>query len=95
MVRGKTQSGIKYTVNENVKKDARFSYFLTKAMNENIAETERGSAVFSMIAILFGGEDKMIVFMDEVAKKNNGVCDEEVLMREVSEILESIGAKKS
>lgn len=95
MIKGKTKSGIKYSVNEEVKNDARFSYYSVKAMNEKLSETERSNAVFALISVLLGSEENLVIFMDEVAKKHNGVCNIEVMMSEINEIIEGIDAKKS
>lgn len=95
MIKGKTKSGIKYTVDENIKKDARFSFYCAKAMNEKLEEAERSNAIFTMISLLLGSEDNLIVFMNEVANKHNGVCNVEVMMSEINEIIEGIDAKKS
>lgn len=95
MTEVKTNSGIECNVNERVAEDARFSYYATKAANENALEVDRSNAVFKMIEMLLGTEKDMLEFMDRLADINGGVCDTEKMMLEISEIMEKIGAKKS
>ena len=40
MIKGKTKSGIQFSLNEKIKEDARFLYYLTKIQQKDLEETE-------------------------------------------------------
>lgn len=92
MVKGKTKSGIKFQVNEKVARDGRFLYFLTKMQDKS--DTVAGTNAFnSMLELLFGPDGGVIEFMNAVAAANNGICDIDVMMGELSEIFDALKAK--
>lgn len=94
MVKGKTKSGIKYTINENIKNDARTLYLMTK-MQDNSDPVAQGKALFDLLKMVFGGEEGMVTFMDEVASKHDGVCGTDVLIEELTEMFETANLKNS
>ena len=98
MVKGKTKSGIKFQIDERIKNDARFLFYVNKL---NKAKATKDNAepiadyVMSLIEIIFGGEQGAITFMNEVAAKNKGVCDTLTMMNEISEIIDATNLKNS
>lgn len=94
MVNGKTKSGIKFSINENIKDDARLLYYLTKAQTSN-EPTEQSNAVFSLLKLIFGSEESLVVFMDAVASTHEGICNTTIMMSEITEMFEAINLKKS
>ena len=101
MVKGKTKSGIKYQIDERIKDDARVLFILTKlqevAKAEASAETVQkgGELIFKLLALIFGSDDGITAFMDEVARHNKGVCDTKVMIAEIMDIFEGIKGKNS
>lgn len=91
--KGKTKSGIKFQIDERVKDDARFLFYLTKAQDKTLELSEQGKAIVDILKLIFGTEDGVIGFMDAVASVHDGVCTTEVMMSELTEILNAINAK--
>lgn len=92
MVKGKTTSGIKFQIDEKIKEDARLLYILTLIQRESTPVDEKGKLVFDLLAMIFGDQGVMS-FMNEVAKKHDGVCSIEAMMVELNDIFEAINAK--
>lgn len=90
MINGKTKSGIQFTVDERILKDMRFARLFADLRKEKTTQ-----AAFALIDFIFGGKDNSNIFMDAVAEKNDGVCDEATLTKELNEILTALNAKKS
>lgn len=93
MIKGKTTSGIAFAINENVKNDTRVLFYLTKMQSKTATEFEQSEALFSLLNVLMGSEENLVIFMNEVAAKNNGCCDTKTMMAEVSEIFKSLELK--
>lgn len=93
MVKGKTKSGIQFTMDERIKDDARFLYYLTKAQEEDADVTEKSKAVMGMLKLIFGTDEGVIQFMDAVAAVNDGVCNVDKMLAELLEILDALQAK--
>lgn len=93
MVNGKTKSGIKFQIDERVKDDARFLYYLTKAQDKTADLSEQGKAVVDILTLIFGNEEGVIGFMNAVASVHDGICTTETMMDELTEILSAINAK--
>lgn len=90
---GKTKSGIKFVIDEKIKEDARFLRYAVQMQDVNPQKSL--AAMFKMFDLVFGGETGTEAFMDEVAKKNNGICSQDKLVEEFKEIIESTELKKS
>lgn len=95
MVKGKTKSGIKFQLDERIKDDARFLYYLAKSQDENADVSERSKDVMGILKLVFGNDDGVINFMNAVANANDGVCNVEVMMSELTEMFDAINAKNS
>lgn len=93
MVKGKTKSGIKFQIDERIKDDARFLYYLTKAQDEKSDVTEKSKAVVGILKLVFGSDEGVIDFMNTVASVNKGVCDTERMLSELTEMFDAINAK--
>lgn len=94
MVKGKTKSGIKYQINENIRDDARLLYMIVQLQNDTVEAEKKGKVVFDMFTLIFG-EDGVMPFMNAVAAAHDGVCSTESMLTELNEILGSINAKNS
>lgn len=98
MVRGKTKSGIKFQIDERIKDDARFLFYVNKLNKVQKTEAdinEVSNYIMSLIEIIFGSEEGTITFMNEVAAKNKGVCDTITMFNELKEIIEATKLKNS
>ena len=96
MVKGKTKSGIKFQIDERIKDDARFLFYLNK-LNKCTAEDiqELSGYVMGMIELIFGSGEGTITFMDAVAEKHDGVCNVKTMFAEITEMLEATKLKNS
>lgn len=95
IIKGKTKSGIKFELDKRVKDDTRLLLWLTKLQDEKKPMEDKAGALFSLLKFLFGGEDALAVFMDEVAAHHNGVADVVSLLAELSDMLEALDLKNS
>ena len=96
MVKGKTKSGIKFQIDERVKDDARFLYYLSKAQNHGSDDVmDKNNAIMGLLKLIFGSDEGVIQFMDEVASVNGGICDIGTMVSELTEMFEAINAKNS
>ena len=93
MVEGKTKSGIKFKIDERIKDDARFLYYLAKAQEKDIDMGEQSKAVMGVLELVFGNGEGVINFMNAVASTNGGVCTIDVMLSELTEIFDAIKAK--
>lgn len=93
MVKGKTKSGIKFQLDERIKDDARFLYYMTKSQDEDADMAERSKAVMGILKLIFGNDEGVISFMNTVASTNGGVCSTDVMLSELSEMFEALNAK--
>lgn len=95
MVKGKTKSGIKFQLDERIKDDARFLYYLAKAQDESADVSEKSKAIMGILKLVFGNDDGVINFMNAVAATNDGLCNVEVMLSELTEMFDAINAKNS
>ena len=94
MVKGKTKSGIAFEIDERIKDDTRLMTLIVK-MKDATDTIEAGKALNQLLALIFGSDDNAYTFMNEVAERNEGVCSPDNMFAELTEILDSINAKKS
>ena len=94
MVKGKTKSGIAFEVDERIKDDTRLMHLIVKMKNASDS-IEAGVAMNQLLALIFGSDENTYTFMNEVAGKYDGVCSPDNMFAELTEILDSINAKKS
>ena len=95
MVKGKTKSGIKFQLDERIKDDARFLYYLTKAQDDESDTGEKSKAVMGVLKLIFGTDEGVINFMNAVASTHDGVCTIKELLSELTEMFDAINAKNS
>ena len=95
MVKGKTKSGIKFQIDERIKDDARFLYYLAKAQDEAADLGEKSKAIMGILKLVFGTDEGVITFMNAVASVNDGVCNVETMLSELFEMFDAINAKNS
>jgi hypothetical protein len=93
MVKGKTKSGIKFQIDERIRDDARFIYYLSKAQDKKAGIEEQSKAITGILKLVFGDDDGVITFMNAVASTNGGICDVSTMLSELTEIFDAIDAK--
>lgn len=96
MVKGKTKSGIKFQIDERVKEDARFLYYMSKIQNKNSDDVvEKNNAIMDLMKLIFGSDEGIIQFMNAVASTNDGICDVKTMVSELTDMFEAMNAKNS
>lgn len=95
MIKGKTSSGIGYSINEEILQDWRLQKKLTKIASfkdvDFDKEPERGIEVIETVTalelMLFGSEKAAEAFEDAVAAANDGICNAVTFQKELMEIV--------
>ena len=95
MVKGKTKSGIKFQMDERIKDDARFLYYLAKAQDDNTDLSEKSKAIMGILKLIFGTDEGVITFMDAVASTNDGICNVKTMLAELTEMFDALDVKNS
>lgn len=95
MVKGKTKSGIKFQLDERIKDDARFLFYIAKMQNKDVSIEESSAATMGVLKLIFGSDEGVLQFMDAVASANDGVCDITIMMTELNEMFKALNAKNS
>lgn len=95
VVKGKTKSGIKFQMDDRIKDDARFLYYLAQAQNDEADLAERSNAVMGVLKLIFGTDENVINFMNAVAAVNDGICDVKTMLSELTEMFDALNAKNS
>lgn len=93
MVKGKTKSGIAFEIDERIKDDARLTYLLVKLQTNATDPLEAGKAMNQVMNLLFGSDEAVFNFMEAIASKNDGICSQEVLVAELTDLFNEIKAK--
>ena len=93
MVEGKTKSGIEFKLNEAIKDDARFLYYLSKFQDKDISLEDQSKNLMGMLSLIFGTDEGVITFMNAVASKNNGVCNVKTMLQEMSDMFDALNVK--
>lgn len=94
VIKGTTKSGIKYELDSRIKDDARLLFLMTRAQNTEDA-AEAGKYVMDLLALIFGSNDNVYAFMNEVARTHKGMCQTKDLIKELSDMFEGLNAKNS
>ena len=96
IVKGTTKSGIKFKLDDKIKDDARLLFLLTKAQkNEEENPMEAANNIMTLLSLIFGSDDNVYLFMNEVADKHKGVCSSSDMISEIMDMFEAINAKNS
>lgn len=93
IVKGKTSSGIQFTLDKRIKDDTRVLFWLSRIQNENLEVMERNQALFSLLELIFGSGDGLNTFLNEVAAKHDGIADITSLMNELNDMFEALAIK--
>lgn len=94
IIKGKTKSGIKFQLDSRIKDDVRLLFLMSRAQNTEDPITA-GKAIMDILSLIFGTEDNVLTFMNEVARTHKGTCQTKDLIAELREMLDSLDAKNS
>lgn len=92
VIKGQTKSGIKFELDSRIKDDARLLFLLTRAQNTDDVMTST-KAVMDILTLVFGTEENVLAFMNEVAEHHEGICEATILIEELQEMFEALSAK--
>ena len=95
MIQGKTKSGIKFQLDERIKDDARFLFYLAKAQDEEADMAEQSKAIMGILKLIFGTDEGVLNFMNAVAACNGGICNVDKLLAELKEMFDALNVKNS
>ena len=95
LLRGITRSGIEFTIDKRIKDDARAMRYMTMMQNKSLDTFKQSEALFSLLELMFGAQEGLTIFMNEVAAHHNGVADVRSLIEELSDMFASIKLKNS
>ena len=93
-VKGTTKSGIKFQLDSNIKNDARLVFLMVKSQNTDDPMVS-GKALMDLLSLMFGSDDNVMTFMNEVADKHKGICSAKDMIAELREIIDAIEGKNS
>lgn len=93
IVKGKTSSGIQFTLDKRIKDDARLLFWLSRIQRDDLEVMERNNALFSLLELIFGSGEGLNAFLNEVANKHDGVADITSLMNELNDMFEALAIK--
>lgn len=102
IIEGQTRSGIQFKVDRRIKEDARTLFYIRK-LRKYKAETDKTTekaeaaidAVYSLLEVIFGTEEGLMLFMNEVAAHHDGLAAPAVLIDELNDIIEACDLKNS
>lgn len=96
MIKGKTKSGIEFSIDEAVLDDPRLLRRIQKFNNiKEIPPMEQINEVMVFLELLFGTGENLDAFLDEIAAHNGGKCNTTIFMSELNDIIESLKLKNS
>ncbi len=99
IIKGQTKSGIKFTIDKRITEDSRVMFYirnLRKYKETKIKPEEAEDALdamYSLLELIFGNKDQLMIFMNEVAARHNGVADASSMMQELNELFEACNLK--
>lgn len=93
LVSGTTKSGIAYTIDTRVRKDSRLLHQLVRLQSKKLNEFNRAEALYFLLDLMFGGDEGVFIFQNEVALHHDGICTYETLMAELNDIFEALNLK--
>lgn len=94
MVEGKTKSGIKFSVDENIKEDMDIMLLLAEVQDPKTSAEEKMIALKDILWLVFGSREAVFAFTSAV-NKIHGNRKADTITSELSEIFDAINAKNS
>lgn len=96
IIEGQTKSGIKFKIDKRIKEDNRTMYFIRnmrKYKDDKDKQEQVLDAVYSLLELIFGSGDGLLIFLNETAMRHDGVASSAALIEELSDIFEVCGLK--
>lgn len=94
LIEGTTKSGIAFTLDSRVKADSRFLHYLVK-MRDKSDRLKQAEYLYRLLDLMFGGDEGVMIFENEIAARHNGICSEKELIIELKDIFEAMNIKNS
>ena len=99
LIKGTTKSGIKFQLDSKIKDDARLLFLMSILQKSDLEDKESmlkaADAMSNLLTLIFGTDENVLSFMNEVALKNKGVCDTKHMIAELNDMFEAINGKNS
>lgn len=95
IVKGITRSGLKFQIDKRIKDDVRAMRYLTMMQDKRLDVFGKSQSLFSLLELMFGTQESLNIFLDEVAALHNGVADVPNLIEELTDIFEAVKLKNS
>lgn len=99
IVKGTTKSGIKFQLDSKIKDDTRLLFLMSMIQKCNLEDTESmlkaNEALSDLLILIFGTDENVLAFMNEVALKHKGMCDRKHMIAELNDMFEAINGKNS
>lgn len=93
MVKGKTKSGFKFEVRENIGDDARVAWYVSLSSDEDDATKMRGMR--KLLQLITGSDLEYERLLEHVAEKNGGSCPQDAVQAELAEIITASNTTKN
>lgn len=93
MVNGKTSTGFKFKVRENINEDARVAWYVALTTDEDDAVKMRGMR--KLLQLITGNDAEYERLLDHVASKNDGMCPQNIVSAEIAEIISASNSTKN
>lgn len=94
IIEGQTKSGITFTLDTRVKDDSRFLHCLVK-MRDKSDRMKQAEYMYRLLDMMFGGDEGVLVFENEIAARHGGICTEKELITELQDIFDALKIKNS
>ena len=100
IVSGKTRTGIKFKIDKRIADDSRALFYLRQMRkyrknNDKESKLKASDSMYDLLELIFGSDEGLEIFMNEVAAHHDGVADGVALMDELSDLFEAVGLKNS
>lgn len=99
LIKGTTKSGIKFQLDSKIKDDTRLLFLMSMIQKCNLEDTESmlkaNEALSNLLSLIFGTDENVLAFMNEVALKHKGMCDGKHMIAELNDMFDAINGKNS
>lgn len=99
LIKGTTKSGIKFQLDSKIKDDARLVFLMSILQKSDPEDKESmlkaADAMSNLLTLIFGTDENVMAFMNEVAAKHKGMCNAKYMIVELNDMLEAINGKNS
>ena len=93
LIKATTKSGIKLVIDKRVKDDTRLLFYLSQLQNKSLSEMEQSTLLFQLLGLIFGSNDGLAIFLNEVAAHHDGVADPKNVLAELQDLFDALKLK--